>query len=224
MRQFSISFTRQWHPIDLQSPLEPQLATVSDWYSAQAAPSRRGIVRETVNGKLLALAREMADAGIIWLILPVDAAYSRLSALMAFSPVPHDEGEDPFDQLILIAGGDSSAKLFDLETAVGLRTQEDRDVTQQVESGLAAMVSDVPPVDDEVARMATALDVEAGDRVMERRVNYYLGVPQDPDSWVHGAFMFKYDNSPLSTKGADDVAASMDAIMKSFTWKSDADE
>lgn len=194
-----------WFRLDLREPLAPQIQRLADLILDQrgAVPERPRLRVALINQ--LTRAGEAAKGNeVLDLVLPVQLVEgTALPVTWAFMPLTVPDGADPIEVLAGIASRNETAALIEVRDLVALRIESRTPKSpEQLDAVIDAVASDlgeaVQPSDDGTAA-----------HLWTQRVQYFLGHPQRPDSWIVVA-------ASITDTGGEDAEVLTPALVELF--------
>lgn len=210
MKAFDIICPSEWVRVDPARPDGPRIAEIAHEYGLRAYPEFREQVSAYAADQWMSALARLQDEGarVVFFAGPRSPA-SILQAMIAVRPLVWPEGVEPMVALVAQAGSDPHAEVFDLDTAVALRTWTSTPVSSDAFATAAAAL---PP--DLRARADTATLGES----VRLSYRYAIGLPDDRDAWVE-AFGSAVTPAGAPAEGLEEqITTVFDAVLSTFTW------
>lgn len=130
---------------------------------------------------------------------------------------PADTNVAPLDALVAMAATEEGSTLLEVGSMVGLRVAKAQDVSVRAQDLPRRLPSEVVALGQGDPESLRRMEMLAGARV-SRRVEYFLGAPDDDDSWLRVQAGVQVADDVAGAVIADTLAQLFDAIVGTFRW------
>lgn len=210
MKAFDVICPAEWVRVDPAQPDEARILEIAREYGMRAYPEFREHVAEYAAQQWMSAFTQLRNEGavVVFFAGPRSPA-SILQAMIALRPLTWPDNIEPMVVLAAQAGSDPHAQVFDLDTAVALRSWTQTEVTSEAAATAAAALP------DELRSQADTAGVTGSLRFT---YTYRIGLPDDREAWVeaHGS-AFSPTGAPIEGL-QEQVTAMFDSILSTFTW------
>ncbi len=210
MKAFDVICPAEWVRVDPAQPDEDQIREIAREYGLRAYPEFREQVSAYAAQRWFSALAQLRDEGavVVFFAGPRSPA-SILQAMVAIRPLIWPEDIEPLVALASQAGSDPHAQVFDLDTAVALRSWTQTDVTGEAAQKAAA---DLPE------NLRSQADTAGVTGSTQFTLTYRIGLPDDREAWVEAyASAFSPTGAPIDGL-QEQITAMFDSVLSTFTW------
>lgn len=204
-RNYTFILPPGWFRIDLRLPLAPQVQQLTDAVLDQeSAGSERSRLRVGLINQMTRACEAARADHVLDLVLPVGLVEGRtLPVSWAFMPLVTRDGTDPIELLAAIASRNESAALIEIRDLVALR------IESRSPKSTAQLSEAVQSIAVDLGESPSDTLVPDSVHLWTQRVQYFLGHPQRPDSWIVVA-------ASITDTGGDDSEILTPALVELF--------